>query len=217
MIGTITRIARPSLNLLKINRVLTAQRFVVPKRFYAEKADEPKQEQKSEENKDGKTEDFQELLKKKDHEIAELKDLYRRALADAENVRIRTRKEIQDKEAYAVQKFAKDLLDTADVLTLALNAVPESERGENKLNPELGKLYVGVELTRKELWKVFEQYGITHYNPLGEKFDYNLHTAIFQSVVEGKEPGTIIHVDKIGYKMKDRILRPANVGVVREN
>ncbi|KAJ3318384.1 GrpE protein, mitochondrial [Boothiomyces sp. JEL0866] len=214
MIGTIQKIARPSvLKLFKINRIITPQRILTPVRFYTEKADEAKPEQKSEE----KPEDLQELLKKKDHEIAELKDLYRRALADAENVRIRTRKEIQDKEAYAIQKFAKDLLDTADVLTLALNAVPENERGENKLNPELGKLYTGVELTRKELWKVFQQYGITHYDPLGEKFDYNLHTALFQSVVEGKEPGTIIHVDKIGYKIKDRILRPANVGVVKEN
>ncbi|KAJ3272081.1 GrpE protein, mitochondrial [Terramyces sp. JEL0728] len=214
MFGTIRRIAQPTaLNLFKINRIVAPQRFVAPARFYTDKAEEGKPEQKSEE----KTEDTQEIIKKKDTEIAELKDLYRRALADAENVRTRTRKEIQEKEAYAVQRFAKDLLDTADVLTLALNAVPEKERADNKLNPELSKLYTGVEMTRKELWKVFQQYGITYYNPLGEKFDYNLHTAIFQSVIEGKEPGTIIHVDKIGYKMKDRILRPANVGVVKED
>ncbi|KAJ3327071.1 Mitochondrial matrix cochaperone, partial [Kappamyces sp. JEL0680] len=169
-----------------------------------------------EEAKDTAADDHQALLAKKDLEISELKDLYRRALADAENVRTRTQKEIKDKTDYAIQSFAKDLLSTADILAMALNAVPEQERGDNATHKELKNLYVGVMLTQKELLKTFSNYGVEGYDPLGEKFDFNLHTAIFQSAVPGKEPGTIFHVDKIGYKIKDRILRPANVGVVKD-
>lgn len=137
--------------------------------------------------------DFKAELEKKDHEIAELKDLYRRALADAENVRHRTKKELHDKTLYAIQGFSKDLLTTADFLKMALDAVPEQDG-----NKDLKNLYVGVSLTQKELLKTFAKYGISSFDPLGEKFDFNLHTAIFQQAIPGKEPGTVFHVDKIG-------------------
>ncbi|KAI8899946.1 GrpE-domain-containing protein [Globomyces pollinis-pini] len=155
------------------------------------------------------------LLAEKDHQIAELKDAYMRSVADAENVRARTRKELLEKGDYAIQKFAKDLLSTADILSMALDAVPVAERGENTTHPDLKNLYIGVEMTRKELLKTFAQYGITPYESLDQPFDFNLHTAIFQSPMPGKTPGTVFHVDKTGYKIKDRILRPANVGVVK--
>jgi molecular chaperone GrpE len=141
-------------------------------------------------------------LGKKEDEIKELKDLYRRALADAENLRTRTQKEIKDKSDYAIQGFAKELLSTADILGMALDAVPESERGDSATHQELKNLYVGVKMTQKELLKTFEKYHVLGYNPMGEPFDFNLHTAIFQSAMAGKEPGTIFHVDKIGYKIR---------------
>jgi molecular chaperone GrpE len=137
-------------------------------------------------------------------------------LADAENIRHRTQKEIKEKEEYAIQKFAKELLNTADILSMALDAVPEKERGENTTHPDLKNLYVGVNMTRKELIKTFEKFGIVGYNPMGHEFDFNLHTAIFQSPMPNLKPGTVFHVDKIGYKMKNRVLRPANVGVVKD-
>lgn len=109
-----------------------------------------------------------ELVAKKDLEIVELKDLYRRALADAENVRIRTQKELADKSAYAIQSFAKDLLSTADILSLALSSVPEKDRADDAGNKELKALWTGVSMTKNELLKVFGQYGISEYNPMGK-------------------------------------------------
>lgn len=106
-----------------------------------------------------------ELLAKKDSEIQELKDSYRRALADAENLRHRTQKELADKTAYAIQSFAKDLLTTADTLSLALNAVPEHERGEKATHKELKNLWVGVMLTQKELLKTFQSVRCFSYSP----------------------------------------------------
>ena len=137
-------------------------------------------------------------------------------MADAENVRQRTRKELEDKEAFAIQKFAKELLDTADILTMALDAVPEKERGNEATNTELKNLYTGVNMTRSELLKTFKKFGVEPFDPKGEKFDPNLHTALFQAPIQGQEPGTIFQVTKIGYKIKDRILRSAQVGGVKE-
>jgi molecular chaperone GrpE len=155
-------------------------------------------------------------IQKQQTELAELKDAYVRTLAESENVRKRAAKEIKEKQEYAIQKFAKDLLPTADVLTLALDAVPESQRGELATDKNLKNLYIGVDMTRKSLIKTFSEYGIVGYHPMGHKFDFNLHTAIFQSPMKDMESGTIFHVDKIGYKIKDRVLRSAQVGVVQE-
>lgn len=96
-----------------------------------------------------------------------------------------------------------------------MKSVPEKERGEDASNRELKDLFVGVEMTRKELVKVMEKYGITAFDPTGHEFDFNKHTALFQSPVKDMTPGTVFHVDKIGYMLKDRVLRPASVGVVK--
>ncbi|OAJ41911.1 hypothetical protein BDV3_006299 [Batrachochytrium dendrobatidis] len=154
-------------------------------------------------------------LAEKDAQIAQLQDMYRRALADAENVRQRTRKEIDEKQSYAIQKFAKELLNTADILTMALDSVPAAERSEKSTNSHLKDLYTGVSMTRVELLKTFKQFGVESYNPDGEKFDHNLHQALFQASVPGKEPGVVFQVTKVGYKLHDRVLRPAQVGVVQ--
>ena len=153
------------------------------------------------------------LLVEKDKQISQLQDLYRRALADAENVRQRTRKELEDKQLFAIQKFAKELLSTVDVLKMALDAVDESHRKDNE---HLNNLYVGVGMTQKELLKTLKQFGVESFDPQGERFDPNMHQALFQAAVADKEPGTIFQVTKIGYKIHERILRPAQVGVVKE-
>lgn len=154
------------------------------------------------------------LLKDKDAKIAELQDLYRRALADAENVRTRTRRELVDKEHFAIQKFAKGLLDTADVLQMALDSVKHEDREQTK---PLADFYDGVLMTRTELLKTFKRFGVEPFVSLDRPFDPNMHTALFKAPAAGKEPGTVFHVQKDGYMINDRVLRSAHVGVVNDN
>ena len=126
---------------------------------------------------------------------------------------MRTKKEIEDTASFSISKFAKDLLDTSDFLSMALNSVKEGERKENK---PLNDLYTGVDLTRHELHKAFKRFGIEEFSPLDHKFDPNLHQALFISPVKDKEPGTIFVVQKSGFMIHGRVLRPAQVGVVKE-
>ncbi|KAI8811819.1 GrpE nucleotide exchange factor, partial [Cladochytrium replicatum] len=152
-------------------------------------------------------------IKEKDEQITQLQDLYRRSLAEQENLRQRTKKEIDEKAVFAIQKFSKDLLTTADNLELTLkNSPPEEVRKENK---PLSDLFTGVSLTHAELLKCFKRHGIEKYEPLGEKFDPNLHQALFTGPVPGKEPGTVFEVPKTGYMIHGRVLRPADVCVVK--
>lgn len=158
-----------------------------------------------------------ELLNK---EIAELKetkntldDKYKRALADGENLRVRLTKQIEDAKLFGIQGFCKDLLDVADVLGKATESVPKSELTDK--NPHLKTLYEGLIMTEAQLHKVFKKHGLVSLNPINEKFDPNQHEALFQQEVEGKEPGTVVVVSKIGYKLHERIVRPALVGVAK--
>lgn len=171
---------------------------------------------KAPETKDEKEIDPVKMLEEKDKQIKALQDLYRRALADAENIRQRSKREIDDTAAYSIQKFAKDLLDTSDFLTMALKSVPEAERSESSSNQALKDLYTGVQLTRNELHHVLKKYGIEEHDPMGEKFDPNVHSAMFQAQIQGKEPGTVFSVQKTGFKILGRVLRAAQVGVVKE-
>lgn len=145
-------------------------------------------------------------------------DHYRRALADAENVRQRTKREIDETAAYSISKFAKDLLDTSDFLSMALASVSKDTLAD-PANKALADLHQGVTLTRNELHKTFKKYGITEYSPLGESFDPNLHNALYQSPQAGKftTPGSICSVQKTGFKIQDRVLRAAQVGVVQDS
>ncbi|KAJ3099339.1 GrpE protein 1, mitochondrial [Phlyctochytrium planicorne] len=154
-------------------------------------------------------------LVEKDKQIAQLQDLYRRSLADMENIRQRTKKEVESTAQYAIQKFAKDLLETSDVLELALKSVPESERNSSS-NPHLKDLYEGVSMTRTNLLKAFKRHGLEESRPVGEKFDPNIHQAIFQVPMPGKEPGSILEVTKSGFLLHGRVIRPAQVGVVSD-
>lgn len=184
-----------------------------------EKAEETKEEEKkTEDKKDEKEIDpaVKKLLEEKDKKISDLQNAYKRALADTENIRERTRKEIQKSTQFAIQKFAKDLLDTSDILKMALESVPEKMR-EDKSNNIMYSLYTGVSMTRTQLLNSFKKHGLEVFNPMGEKFDANKHQAMFQTVIPDKEPGIIISVQKEGYILNGRILRPAQVGIVKES
>ncbi len=131
-----------------------------------------------------------------------------------ENLRSRTRREVEQASQYAIQKFAKELTETVDILQLAMDSVPKPELEKQK---SLNDLFVGVSMTRKELLKCLARYGVSPFDPTGQKFDPNLHQAMFQAPIVDKEPGTVFQTQKLGFMIHDRVLRPAQVGVVSES
>ncbi|CAG0880311.1 unnamed protein product [Cyprideis torosa] len=146
--------------------------------------------------------------------VGEAEDKYKRALADMENLRKRLERQIEDAKLFGYQKFCKDLLEVSDILSKATESVPPDQISDR--NPHLKNLYEGLQMTQAQLQHVFKRHGLSEVNPVGEKFDPNLHEAMFEQAVAGKEPGTVAVVTKIGYKLHDRILRPALVGVVKK-
>lgn len=145
--------------------------------------------------------------------IADLKDRLLRSIADMENLRNRSRREQEDALKYATTNFARDLLNVSDNLRRALDSVPE---GADEDGEGLKNLRAGVEMTERELLSVFERHGIEQIIPMGEKFDHNTHQAMFKVPSSDTEPGTIVQVVQTGYKLRDRLLRPAMVGVATE-
>lgn len=146
-------------------------------------------------------------------EAADLKDRLLRALADMENLRRRAQKDREDAQKYAVSSFARDMLPVADNLRRAIASIPEDG------NPESGAMasfVEGVALTEKELLATLERHGISKIEPAaGEKFDPQVHEAMFEAPVPGAESGTVFQVLETGYMIHDRLLRPAKVGVAR--
>jgi molecular chaperone GrpE len=143
-------------------------------------------------------------------ENAELKDRVLRTLAEMENLRRRTEREIADSRTYAITSFARDLVVVADNIQRALDAVRDSGV---VLEGPAKALVDGVELTDRELLKVMEKNGVKKFDPTGEKFDPNLHQAMFE-VPDARVPsGSVVQVIQPGYSIGDRVLRPALVGV----
>jgi molecular chaperone GrpE len=131
--------------------------------------------------------------------------------AEMQNLRRRTEKEMSDARAYATTSFARDLLSVADNLTRALAAIPSEFRGDEKLKP----LLTGIEMTGKELETVFQRNGITRIEAVGQALDPNKHQAIMEMESADAAPGTVIHEMQSGWMIKDRLLRPAMVGVAK--
>lgn len=143
-------------------------------------------------------------------EAQQLKDQLLRTLADLDNTRKRAERDVQQARKFAITDFARDLLSAADNLRRALDSAPENRA---QLDATVRNLIVGVEMTEKELLGAFEKHGVRKVDPLGEKFDYNLHQAMFEVVDPNKEPGTVVQVMQPGYVLQDRLLRAAMVGV----
>lgn len=141
-------------------------------------------------------------------EINDLRDKLLRAVAEAENVRRRAEKEKTDAANYAVTKFARDMLAVSDNLSRALEALPD----DTDLPDNVKTLIEGVKMTDRELHNIFERHGINKIDPKGEQFDHNHHQAMFEAPTEDPN-GTVIQVMQVGYKIKERLLRPAMVGV----
>jgi molecular chaperone GrpE len=145
-----------------------------------------------------------------EEQLAQSKDQTLRALAELDNVRKRAVREREDAGSYAITRFARSLLDVADNLRRALDAVPEEHSEEH-----FTALITGIEATERELLKAFEQNGLQKLEPMDEKFDPNFHEVMFEAPVPGKENGTVIQIVEPGYTIKDRLLRPARVGVAK--
>lgn len=157
-----------------------------------------------------------------------------RSLADFENLQKISQREKTQAKDFALTSFAKDLVRSVDIVSLALKSVQESSLSGNK---ELAQLHEGVTLTKKEIENVLRRHGVTPFDPTGQQFDPNKHEALFQAPVPGKEPGSVLECQEIGCEsvlarfvsrsvterapapassdmIKDRLLRPAKVGVV---
>ncbi len=145
-------------------------------------------------------------------EAASLKDQLLRALAETENLRRRSQREREDAVRYAAAPLIKDLIEVTDNLRRALESVPE---GAAEGDEQLKNLLAGVELTEKELLAVFERHNIVKIDPLGERLDPYFHEAIFEIPDPEKPAGTVLQVVRAGYRLFDRLLRPAQVGVAR--
>ncbi len=144
--------------------------------------------------------------------VEDLNDQLLRSLAENQNLRRRLQKEVEDAHQYAIAKFAQNLLSVADNFERALGLISD----ELRENEHFKNFIVGIELTEKELAKVFENHNIQKHMPLNEKFDHNLHQALFDIPNKDAEPGTILQVVQSGYSLKDRLLRPAMVGVAKK-
>jgi molecular chaperone GrpE len=146
-------------------------------------------------------------------ENAELKDRLLRTLADMENLRKRTEREVGDARVYGIASFARDVLSVADNIERALEATGDDWK---KHADETAKaLYEGVELTERDLIKVLEKHGVRRIEPQGQKFDPNLHQAMYEVPDDSVPAGTVVQVLQSGYTIGDRILRPALVGVAK--
>ena len=164
-----------------------------------------------------------EKLTKYETDLAELKDKYLRAMAETENTRIRMRKEIDSVKIYGIQGFCKDLLEVADVLNLAIvNTDPNQKKDQQQTASagdaqlQLQSMHKGLIMTETCLLKIFEKHGLARIMPKeGDKFDPNLHEAIFRIPIEGKESGTVNVLTKIGFKLHERVIRAAQVGVIQ--
>jgi len=161
-------------------------------------------------------------LEAKKKEIINLKDAYVRSVADYRNLQDRTARDKQQAHDFALQKFAKDLIPSIDNLTHALNSVP-SERlattsPSEQTVSDLVNLHKGVQLMETVLLDVLKKHGLTKYDPAKEKekFDPNVH-AVFMAPQPDKEDGIVFHTQTPGYMLNGRVLRAAQVGVVKNS
>ena len=157
---------------------------------------------------------IEDLVENKNIEIQELKDQLLRSLAEGENLRKRTLKEIADAKKYSHISFVRDLVSSVDNLQRALEAVPDDK---SQLSEPIKNLVIGLEIVEKEILNTLEKHNLKQINPLGEKFDYNLHQAMFEVPTNEKEPGYVVEVSQKGYLLHDRLVRPAMVGISKKS
>jgi len=153
-------------------------------------------------------EDLGEIIERLTNERDDMRDRFMRALADAENARKRGERDRKEAEQYGGAKLSRDLLPVFDSLKRALETVTDEQK------EVAGPIIEGVELTMKELVSIFRKHGIEPVSPeIGDRFDPQLHQAMFEAPVPGTKAGDIIQVMADGFNLHERLLRPAQVGV----
>ena len=180
--------------------------------------EEPPVEKEVDENeKFDSSEDIQEhkdeIVLELEQKVVDLKDQLMRSLADGENLRKRTQKDIEHAKKYSHISFIKELVSSVDNLQRALQSIPEDT---SSLPEPIKNLIVGLEIVEKEVISTLEKHNVKQINPLGEKFDYNFHQAMFEVVTNESDPGTVVEVSQKGYLLYDRLVRPAMVGIAKK-
>ena len=156
---------------------------------------------------------IEETIQNQSKEIQDLKDQLLRSLADGENLRKRTIKEISDAKRYSHISFVRDLVSSVDNLQRALDVVPKDR---SEFSDPVKNLIIGLEIVEKEIINTFEKHNLKQIYPLGEKFDYNFHQAMFEVATNEKDPGYVVEVTQKGYLLHDRLVRPAMVGISKK-
>jgi molecular chaperone GrpE len=179
----------------------------------------PTNEQKTSTSAGGEVEseiDVFERINQLEEKVKDLNDRLLRSLAEQDNTRRIAKRDVDDARQYAIKSFAKGMLDVADNLDRALKAVPGAMASDKEAHPELAALYEGIEMTERGLVKTFESNGLTKFGQDGEVFDPNKHEALFEYPDSTKVPGTIGQIIKPGFFLNNRVLRPAEVGVIKK-
>ena len=145
--------------------------------------------------------------------IKELNDKLLITLADSENLRKRTLKEVEQAKKYSHISFVRDLVSSVDNLKRALDSIPEDK---SNLSDPIKNLILGLEIVEKEIVTTLEKNNIKQISPLGEKFDYNFHQAMFEIPTNDFDPGVVVEVSQNGYLLYDRLVRPAMVGISKK-
>jgi len=148
-----------------------------------------------------------------EQKVLDLKDQLMRTLADGENLRKRTLKDIENSKKYSHISFVKDLVTSVDNFQRALKAVPEDK---SSLPEPIKNLIIGLEIVEKEILTTLEKHNVKPIDPLGEKFDYNFHQAMFEVPTNKEEPGKVVEVSQKGYVLHERLVRPAMVGISKK-
>ena len=144
--------------------------------------------------------------------LSELNERLLRAVAETENIRKRSQRELQEANKYAVTGFARDLISVVENLHRAATSIPAEAQDTS---PELKNIAQGVEMTLQETYSVFERHHIKRIDPKGEMFDHNIHQAVVQIDSDDEPAGKILQVMQAGYTIHDRLLQPAMVGVAK--
>lgn len=199
-------------NISNVENINTEINNIVEESISTENAEETVSIENSDNNSgdDIQSDDPATIISNHEAEIKKLEDQLLRTLAEMQNLRQRTEKDVSEARKYGVTNFARDMIGVYENLTRAEESVSEEDLEQNSL---LKSVMEGVKLTQSELLKSFENQQIKSINPIGEKFNHNFHQAVVRIPDNNSEPNTVIQVMQHGYTIQDRLLRPAMVGV----
>ncbi|KAM5355642.1 hypothetical protein ACJ41O_002288 [Fusarium nematophilum] len=184
----------------------------------AKPTEEAKSDEKGTNGEGDALAELKKALEAKETEARDWKDKCLRTVADFRNLQERTQREVKDARNFAIQKFAKDLVDSVDNLDRALTMVPQ-EKLDVEDRPEhlqdLANLYEGLKMTEDILMTTLKKHGLERLDPAGDKFNPNEQEATFMAPQPDKEDNTVFFVQQKGFKLNGRVLRAAKVGVVK--